>query len=76
MLRGYGPAILEAVPRDGQATAAQIHARLCQEAVCRAPDQTTVYRHLRELVTMGCIAKEGVTYRRLVDSEFDLEVPA
>lgn len=76
MLRGYAPFILDAVPRDGAATATQIHAKLVEQAVCRAPDKSTVNRHLGILVQMGCLAKEGRTYRRLVESEFDLPLEA
>lgn len=76
MLRGYGPAVLEAVPRAGAATAGQILAALTEQAVCRAPERSTVHRHLRELVAMGCVQKEGQAYRRLVDSEFDLPLEA
>lgn len=76
MLRGHGPAILEAVPRGAGATITQILADLEAKAVCRAPCRSTVTKHLRELVEMGCVAQEGQTYRRLVESEFDLPMGA
>lgn len=75
MLRGHGPAVLEAVPWTG-ATATQILAAMEGQAACRAPSRSALNRHLRELVGMGCVAKEGVVYRRLVDSEFDLPLEA
>ena len=74
-MRGYGPVILEAVPREGTAAAKEILATVAERSVCRAPGLTTLHRHLKELVRMGCVAHypDG-TYRRLVESEFDLPV--
>lgn len=68
MLHGYGPAILNAVPKDRSATVREI-----QAAVSRTPELATVRRHISQLVAMGCLMREGDGYRRLVDSEFDVE---
>lgn len=76
MLHGFGPAILQAVPKVGTATAKEIRSR-----VARMPDPATVRRHLSALVRLGCVVHEAGGYRRLVDSELDgfvlaSEVPA
>ena len=73
MLRGYGPGILEAVPRDEPASPKEIRVTLTERTVCRTPGMTTIHRHLAELVRLGCVRHfPNGTYVRLVDSEFDL----
>ena len=71
-MRGHGPLILECVSKTQPMTAKEILAEAVQKSICRAPGLTTVYTHLGVLVAMGCLQKEGATYVRLVDSEFDV----